>query len=72
MADCFFATHMAPGYTAFPYPRDIFLKFIAENDGQCCLCSSLNQCVHTSIDLQYRLGLEARGLQASLRGWPEV
>ncbi|KAI3429358.1 hypothetical protein D9Q98_005453 [Chlorella vulgaris] len=33
MADCFFATHMAPGYTAFPYPRDIFLKFIAENDG---------------------------------------
>lgn len=32
-ADAFFATHMAPGYTEFPYPRDIFIKFIEENDG---------------------------------------
>lgn len=33
LADRFFAGHMAPGYTPFPYPRDLFLKFIAENDG---------------------------------------
>jgi hypothetical protein len=33
LADRFFAGHMAPAHTAFPYPRDLFLKFIAENDG---------------------------------------
>ncbi|EFN59608.1 hypothetical protein CHLNCDRAFT_133026 [Chlorella variabilis] len=33
LADRFFGSHMAPGYTAFPYPKDLFLKFIAENDG---------------------------------------
>ena len=32
-ADAFYATHMAPGYTEFPYPRDLFIKFINENDG---------------------------------------
>ena len=32
-ADAFFASHMAPGHTPFPYPRDLFLKFITENDG---------------------------------------
>lgn len=35
MADAFFAGHMAPAFSAFPYPRDLFLKFIAENDGGC-------------------------------------
>ena len=33
MADRFFAGHMAPGNTPFPYPRDLFLRFIADNDG---------------------------------------
>lgn len=33
MADRFYATHRAPGHTAFPYPRAIFLQFISENDG---------------------------------------
>lgn len=33
MADLFFAGHMAPAYSAFPYPRDLFLKFITENAG---------------------------------------
>jgi hypothetical protein len=32
-ADAFYATHMAPGHSPFPYPRDLFLKFIAENGG---------------------------------------
>lgn len=27
-------SHMAPGYTEFPYPKELFLKFIAENDGE--------------------------------------
>ncbi len=31
-ADKFFATHNA-GFTPYPYPKDLFLKFIAENDG---------------------------------------
>ncbi|KAI7836200.1 hypothetical protein COHA_009926 [Chlorella ohadii] len=33
-ADAFFAGHRAPDFSAFPYPRDLFLKFIAENDGR--------------------------------------
>lgn len=33
LADAFFAGHRAPDFSAFPYPRDLFLKFIAENDG---------------------------------------
>ncbi len=24
--EAFFATHMAPAYTSFPFPRDLFLK----------------------------------------------
>ena len=32
-ADAFYAHHMAPAYTAFPYPRDLFIKFIKENNG---------------------------------------
>eukprot|EP01088_Endostelium_zonatum_P013292 TRINITY_DN2775_c0_g1_i1.p1 TRINITY_DN2775_c0_g1~~TRINITY_DN2775_c0_g1_i1.p1 ORF type:complete len:530 (-),score=120.59 TRINITY_DN2775_c0_g1_i1:68-1606(-) len=31
-AEKFFATHNS-GYTAFPWPKDLFLKFIKENDG---------------------------------------
>jgi len=30
--DKFYATHNA-GFTSFPFPRDIFIKFIKENDG---------------------------------------
>lgn len=33
LADRFFAGHRAPGKTPFPYPRDLFLRFIQENDG---------------------------------------
>lgn len=33
LADAFFAGHRAPDFSAFPYPRELFLKFIAENDG---------------------------------------
>jgi nicotinamide phosphoribosyltransferase len=32
-ADKFFRTHMAPGYTQFPYPKELFLKFVNENNG---------------------------------------
>ena len=32
-ADLFYSTHMAPNFTSFPYPRELFLKFIRENDG---------------------------------------
>ena len=28
---------MAPMHTAFPYPRDLFLKFIRENNGEISL-----------------------------------
>jgi nicotinamide phosphoribosyltransferase len=27
-------THMAPAYTTFPFPKDLFLKFIDEYDGE--------------------------------------
>jgi nicotinamide phosphoribosyltransferase len=33
LADAFYSSHMAPTFTEFPYPRDIFLKFINENNG---------------------------------------
>ncbi|KAL4447532.1 hypothetical protein ABPG75_004751 [Micractinium tetrahymenae] len=33
LADRFFAGHRVPGHTPFPYPRDLFLRFIRENDG---------------------------------------
>jgi len=29
----FYATHLAPAHGPFPYPRDLFLKFVAENEG---------------------------------------
>ncbi|CAJ0862498.1 7623_t:CDS:10 [Entrophospora sp. SA101] len=32
LAEKFFATHNA-GYTSFPFPKDLILKFIKENDG---------------------------------------
>lgn len=32
-ADAFYASHMAPAATAFPYPRQLFRKLIDENDG---------------------------------------
>ncbi|GAB4816246.1 hypothetical protein N2152v2_003292 [Parachlorella kessleri] len=32
-ADLFFRSHMAPGYTEFPYPKELMLKFITENNG---------------------------------------
>lgn len=32
-ADAFYATHQAPMYTAYPYPRELFEKFIMENNG---------------------------------------
>lgn len=32
-ADAFYSRHMAPTHTAYPYPKDLFLKFIEENDG---------------------------------------
>ncbi|PSC68478.1 nicotinate phosphoribosyltransferase [Micractinium conductrix] len=33
LADRFYAGHRAPSAAPFPYPRDLFLKFIEENDG---------------------------------------
>ena len=27
-------SHMAPGYTEFPYPKELMLKFITENNGE--------------------------------------
>jgi len=32
-ADVFYSGHMAPMHSSYPYPRDLFLKFIEENDG---------------------------------------
>jgi len=32
-ADIFYKTHMAPLYTAFPFPRSLFEKFVIENNG---------------------------------------
>lgn len=32
-SDLFYQSHMAPGFTAFPYPKSLFLKFIKENNG---------------------------------------
>jgi hypothetical protein len=32
-ADALYAGHLAPAHAAFPYPRDLFLRFIEENDG---------------------------------------
>ena len=29
----FYATHLAPAHGPFPFPRDLFLKFVAENEG---------------------------------------
>lgn len=31
--DAFFSTHLAPTFSSFPYPKDLFIKFIKENDG---------------------------------------
>jgi len=31
--DAFYATHMAPGHGKFPYPRELFLRFIKEHNG---------------------------------------
>lgn len=31
-AELFYNTHNA-GYTPFPFPKDLFLKFVKENDG---------------------------------------
>jgi len=32
-ADMFYSSHQAPNYSEYPYPRDLFLKFIKENKG---------------------------------------
>jgi hypothetical protein len=32
MADVFYKTHNA-GFTQFPFPKDLFLQFVRENDG---------------------------------------
>lgn len=26
-------THMAPGHTSFPFPKDLYMKFVVENNG---------------------------------------
>ncbi|KAL4549846.1 hypothetical protein Ndes2526B_g04833 [Nannochloris sp. 'desiccata'] len=33
LADAFYSSHMAPTFSEFPYPREIFVKFIIENNG---------------------------------------
>ncbi|CAG9465634.1 unnamed protein product [Pedinophyceae sp. YPF-701] len=33
MADAFYKSHLAPGNTAFPWPRDLFERFVRENNG---------------------------------------
>lgn len=30
---CCCSQHLAPAYGAFPYPKDLFLKFVRENNG---------------------------------------
>lgn len=50
-AEAFFKTHNA-GFTSYPFPKDLFNKFIAENDGyfpvaiealpEVCSCSCVN------------------------------
>ena len=32
-ADAFYSMHLAPNYSKYPYPKDLFVKFIKENDG---------------------------------------
>jgi len=32
-ADKFYSTHMAPFYTEYPFPKELFTKFITENEG---------------------------------------
>jgi nicotinic acid phosphoribosyltransferase len=32
-ADIFYRTHLAPSYGPFVYPKDLFMKFVTENDG---------------------------------------
>ena len=32
-ADAFYSQHKAPDHSSFPYPRDLFVKFIEENNG---------------------------------------
>lgn len=62
LADAFFAGHRAPDFSAFPYPRELFLKFIAENDGaRGCIaeaCTAVNwvQSVHASCAARLTLG----------------
>jgi nicotinamide phosphoribosyltransferase len=28
-----FRTHLAPSHTAFPFPKDLYMKFVLENNG---------------------------------------
>ncbi|DBA94683.1 TPA: hypothetical protein ACH3X1_002245 [Trebouxia sp. C0004] len=32
-ATTFFSTHMAPNFTDFPFPKDLMVKFVQQNDG---------------------------------------
>lgn len=54
LADAFFAGHRAPDFSAFPYPRELFLKFIAENDGargctaEACIAAQRSGVMHAS------------------------
>ncbi|KAF6250455.1 Quinolinate phosphoribosyl transferase [Scenedesmus sp. NREL 46B-D3] len=32
-ADVFFKTHLAPSHAAFPFPKDLYMKFVVENNG---------------------------------------
>jgi hypothetical protein len=31
------STHMAPFYTEYPFPKELFTKFITENEGAGCV-----------------------------------
>ena len=44
---------MAPMHTTFPYPRDLFLRFIRENDGEVLCCHALHAHLHPDRSICY-------------------
>ncbi|KAK9865476.1 hypothetical protein WJX84_011030 [Apatococcus fuscideae] len=51
-ADAFFRTHMAPSNSKFPFPRDMFMKFVHENEGYFPVkleCLPEGTCIHPHV-----------------------
>eukprot|EP00887_Chlorella_sp_A99_P003184 scaffold9.g3184.t1 len=71
-ADAFYAGHRAPAYSAFPYPKHLFLKFIEENDGYIPVKVQAlpeGSCVHAHVPV-YQITSE--GPYAPLCTWLET